>query len=144
MLDIDGTIIIAMISFIVFGFIMNAVLYKPVMKIIEERKEYLSSNSAAANEAITEARKYSDKRNAELERTKKEAKKTVSEGSQKFKIKQTEEIKSFFEEQKARVDSAKEQMNSELKLAENELDKSAKELADIIIGKVLGKDRANV
>ena len=144
MLEIDGTIIIAMISFIVFGFIMNAVLYKPVMQIIEERKAYLSSNSDAEKNAFKEAQEYNDKRETELEKSKKEAREMVSEGSQKFKIKHNEEVKNFSEQQKSRVNAEKEQMNCELAQAETELDKSAAELAQIIAGKVLGKDRANV
>jgi len=144
MLELDGTLIIAMISFIVFGFIMNAVLYKPIMRIIEERKAYLSSNSDAEKNAVKEAQEYSDKREAELEKSRKEARDMVSDGSQKFKTKQNEEIKSFSEQQKLRINAEKEQMHNEVKQAETELDMTTEELARIITGKVLGKDRANV
>lgn len=144
MLELDGTLIIAMISFIVFGFIMNAVLYKPIMQIIEERKAYLSSNSDAEKNAEKEACEYSEKREAELEQSRKEARKTVSDGSQKFKTKQSEEIRNFSEQQRSRVNAEKEQMNIEVKQAETELDRTAAELAQIIEDKVLGKDRANV
>ena len=144
MLEIDGTIIIAMISFIVFGFIMNAVLYKPIMQIIEERKNYISSNSAAEKEAEEGAVEYTEKREEELEKSKKDSRKLLAEGTQRLKNKQADEIKDFSVLQKNRADAEKEQIINEAKQAETELSHSVGELADMITNKVIGKDRANV
>ena len=144
MLELDGTIIIAMISFIVFGFIMNAVLYEPVLKIIEERKAYLASNSDAEKRAIKETQEFTEKRESELEKSKKDARLIVSEGTQKFKTKHAEVIKEFVEQQRNRADVEKQQLNVEAEQAKYVIDDSANELAGIIEGKVLGKDRANV
>jgi len=144
MLEIDGTIIIAMISFIVFGFIMNAVLYKPIMQIIEERKNYISSNSAAEKEAEEGAVEYTEKREEELEKSKKDSRKLLAEGTQRLKNKQADEIKDFSVLQKNRADAEKEQIINEAKQAETELSHSVSELADMITNKVIGKDRANV
>jgi len=144
MLEIDGTIIIAMISFIVFGFIMNAVLYKPVIQIIEERKNYISSNFAAEKEAEEGAVEYTEKREEELEKSKKDSRKLLAEGTQRLKNKQADEIKDFSVLQKNRADAEKEQIINEAKQAETELSHSVSELADMITNKVIGKDRANV
>ena len=144
MLEIDGTIIIAMISFIVFGFIMNAVLYKPIMQIIEERKNYISSNSAAEKEAEEGAVEYTEKREEELEKSKKDSRKLLAEGTQRLKNKQADEIKDFSVLQKNRADAEKEQIINEAKQAETELSHSVSELADMITNKVIGKDRANI
>ena len=144
MLEIDGTIIIAMISFIVFGFIMNAVLYKPIMQIIEERKNYISSNSVAEKEAEEGAVEYTEKREEELEKSKKDSRKLLAEGTQRLKNKQADEIKDFSVLQKNRADAEKEQIINEAKQAETELSHSVSELADMITNKVIGKDRANV
>ena len=144
MLELDGTIIIAMISFIVFGFIMNAVLYQPIMKIIEERKEYLHSNSVIEAAAAQEAKEYTDKREEELEKSKKDSRKLLAEGTQRLKNKQADEVKDFSVLQKNRADAEKEQIINEAKQAETELSHSVSELADMITNKVIGKDRANV
>lgn len=144
MLELDGTIIIAMISFVVFAFIMNAVLYQPILKIVEERKAYIASNSDAEKNAIKETQEYTEKREAELEKSKKDARLIVSEGSLKFKKKHAEVIKEFAEQQRNRADVEKQKLNNEAQQAKLVLDNSANELAEIIEGKVLGKDRANV
>lgn len=51
-MEINGTIIISAISFIVFIFIMNSLLYQPILKIVQERNEYVNGNKdeAAANQ----------------------------------------------------------------------------------------------
>lgn len=144
MLELDGTIIIAMISFVVFGFIMNAVLYQPILKIVEERRAYIASNSDAEKNATKEAEEYTEKREAELDKSKKNARQIVSEGTVKFKAKNSEKIKEFSEQQRNRADAEKQQIILEAEQAKEMLDNSANELADIIAGKVLGKDKANV
>lgn len=144
MLELNGTLIIAMISFIIFALIMNEVLYKPVLNIIEERKAYLASNTAAEQQAEKEAHDYTEKRNYELEESKKEARLIVSEGTVKFKAKQSELIKEFSENQRNMIEAEKQQLQTEAGQAKTALNTSADELADIITDKVLRKDRANV
>ncbi len=44
LLEFDGTFIFALISFIIFVFLMNLILYKPVTKIISERQKFYDKN----------------------------------------------------------------------------------------------------
>ena len=44
-MEFNATFLVSAISFILFVFIMNAILYKPVIKIMEEREAFLKSNS---------------------------------------------------------------------------------------------------
>lgn len=144
MLELDGTLIIAMISFVVFAFIMNAVLYQPVLRIVEERKAYIAANTAAEQKADREALDYREKRESELEESKKSARLTVSEGTVIFKNKQSESIKEFTENQRNMLDTEKQKLHNEADGAKLILENSANELAEMITDKVLGKDRANV
>ena len=43
-MEFDATFIFAAMSFIVFVFIMNAVLYKPIFNIIKQREELVEQN----------------------------------------------------------------------------------------------------
>ena len=47
-MEINGTIIVSAISFIVFIFIMNSLLYAPILKIVQQRNEYINANKDAA------------------------------------------------------------------------------------------------
>ena len=44
MIEFNATFIVAMISFVVFIFIMNIIFYRPILLIIKKREEYLESN----------------------------------------------------------------------------------------------------
>ena len=45
MFEFNATFLVAMISFVVFIIIMNAILYKPILSIIEERQAYIDKNN---------------------------------------------------------------------------------------------------
>ena len=44
MIEFNATFIIAMLSFVIFILIMNAVFYQPVLNIIRKREDYIQSN----------------------------------------------------------------------------------------------------
>ena len=56
MFEFNATFIIAMFSFVVFIMIMNAILYKPVLKVINERQTYIDDNLNAAQNSKTKAK----------------------------------------------------------------------------------------
>lgn len=47
-MEINGTIIVSAISFIIFIFIMNSLLYEPILKIVQQRNEYVDNNKDQA------------------------------------------------------------------------------------------------
>ena len=49
-MEINATILVSAISFIVFIFIMNKILYKPVLEIMEKRQNYNDANKKEADE----------------------------------------------------------------------------------------------
>ena len=62
-MEFNGTFIVAFISFIIFTFIMNIILYKPINDIVSKRKNYIDTNYDKAKDnsektkAILEDRK---------------------------------------------------------------------------------------
>lgn len=51
-MEFNATFIVAFISFIVFTFVMNFILYKPICDIVEKRKKTVDSNYEEANNNI--------------------------------------------------------------------------------------------
>lgn len=49
-MEINATILVSTISFIIFIFIMNSILYKPVLQIMEKRQKYIDDNKNEADE----------------------------------------------------------------------------------------------
>lgn len=137
-MDFNGTFFAAIISFIVFVFIMNKLLYEPVHKIVKERNSYIEGNIQAANENNAKADELSKVRDEKLVCAKEDARGKYNE------------ILAGYKEQRAGiVKEAQNKSHDELEVAYSDLrnvSDEAKEslkgrmadLAGDIVEKVLG------
>ena len=71
--DINATLPLVAIQFILLVIILNIILYSPLLTIIEERKEYILTNLGKASELLEEANKLTTQYEQELSRVRKEA-----------------------------------------------------------------------
>jgi F-type H+-transporting ATPase subunit b len=71
--DINATLPLVAIQFILLVIILNIILYNPLLKIIEERKEYILTNLGKASEILAEANKLTKQYEQELASVRKEA-----------------------------------------------------------------------
>ncbi len=49
-MEFNATLLVSAVSFIIFVIIMNQILYKPVLAIMQKRQEYINNNKLAADE----------------------------------------------------------------------------------------------
>jgi F-type H+-transporting ATPase subunit b len=71
--DINATLPLVLIQFILLVVILNIILYTPLLTIIEERKEYILINLGKASEILAEANKLTKQYEQELANVRKEA-----------------------------------------------------------------------
>jgi F-type H+-transporting ATPase subunit b len=71
--DFDATLPAVGIQFVLLTFILNIILYSPLLNIIEERKEYILTNLSKASEILTEANKLTEQYEQELTNVRTEA-----------------------------------------------------------------------
>ena len=71
--DINATLPLVAIQFILLTVILNVVLYSPLLTVIEERKEYILTNLGKASEILSEANKLTTQYEEELNSVRKEA-----------------------------------------------------------------------
>ena len=71
--DIDATLPLVAIQFLLLMVILNVILYNPLLTIIEERKEYILTNLTKASEILAEANKLTAQYEQELDSVRKEA-----------------------------------------------------------------------
>jgi F-type H+-transporting ATPase subunit b len=71
--DIDATLPLVAIQFILLTVILNLILYSPLLSIMEERKEYILTNLGKASELLAEANKLTAQYEEELNSVRKEA-----------------------------------------------------------------------
>ena len=71
--DIDATLPLVAIQFILLMIILNVILYNPLLTIIEERKEYILNNLAKASKILSQANELTAQYEQELNSVRKEA-----------------------------------------------------------------------
>jgi F-type H+-transporting ATPase subunit b len=71
--DINATLPLVAIQFILLVVLLNIILYKPLLTVIEERKEYILTNLGKASEILSEANKLTTQYEQELSNVRKEA-----------------------------------------------------------------------
>ena len=71
--DIDATLPLVAVQFLLLMVILNIILYNPLLTIIEERKEYILTNLSKASEILEEANKLTKQYEDELDSVRKEA-----------------------------------------------------------------------
>ena len=81
--DIDATLPLVAIQFLLLMVILNIVLYNPLLTVIDERKEYILTNLSKASELLAEANKLTEQYEQELNNVRKEAQSEIT-NSQKI------------------------------------------------------------
>lgn len=115
-MEINATILVSTISFIVFIFIMNVILYKPVMEIMEKRQKYIDDNKNEANQHRKNAEdliKDKDNKIAEAQRKSRDIVAAKADALKEEKTKVLNDTKdsvnSYFNEQKQSLADQKEE-----------------------------------
>ena len=71
--DFNATLPLVAIQFLLLTFILNIILYNPLLTVIEKRKEYILTNLGKASEILSEADKLTTQYEQELTNVRKEA-----------------------------------------------------------------------
>ena len=71
--DIDATLPLVAIQFILLMVILNVILYSPLLTVITERNEYILNNLAKASEILAQANDLTAEYEQELNKVRKEA-----------------------------------------------------------------------
>jgi len=71
--DINATLPLVAIQFLLLMVVLNILLYNPLLTVIEERKEYILTNLSEASKILAEANKLTTQYEQELEDVRKQA-----------------------------------------------------------------------
>ena len=71
--DLNATLPLVAIQFVLLTVILNTILYSPLLNVIEERKEYILNNLSKASGILEEATNLTEKYEQELTSVRKEA-----------------------------------------------------------------------
>ena len=139
MLNIDGTLFVQIVNFLVLLFLMNIILYKPIRGIIARRDEEMNSR----RNSVAEYRDKAEKDQKGIEQGLIAARKEGFLEKESFKSQGLEEEKGILREAgssvEQKLDAAKKDLESKLvdvrKTLEGDIQMFSSELAEKILGR---------
>ena len=146
-MEFDATFLIAAISFIVFVFIMNAVFYAPVLKIMRERNSVVEDNFNGAKALNEETHKQEQYHLSELEASRNTARTELDSEMKRLKTEKSKIIADYKNELFSNTAKEKENLKQsalEAKeiLKDNVVD-IAKSISNIILGDNINSETIN-
>ncbi|MBD5402777.1 hypothetical protein HDR58_08265 [bacterium] len=140
MVEFNATFLIAILSFVVFIMIMNAIFYNPILNIIRKREEYIASNYDHAKNCIDKAQEFDSKRENALKETQAECRANIRNTIEEANVIANEKTHNAREESKVELQTKKESLAQDEKTLEDTLKNSiVKDLSQVIVSKLLGK-----
>lgn len=139
-MEFNATFFISALSFIVFTFVMNAIFYKPLTRIIEERETYIKGAVDDAQNSEELASKLLKDKDDRLLKTDEETRKILTSSAQDANIKGDALSNEAKRQAQMKICAAKESLHTETEQVQNELKLKVKELAEEIASKVLNEE----
>lgn len=137
-MEFNGTFLATIITFIVFVFIMNKILYAPILGIMEERQNLINKNYKDAKENDAKSEQITEEHNSKLSDAKSEARSKYTEKINEYKNERTEELKSAQDKAKEDLENSKRDLDGISDRVKDSLKGSITELAGDIAEKILG------
>ena len=137
-MEFNATFLASIISFLVFVFLMNKILYAPMEKIVNERNSYINDNYDIAQTNHAKAEELLEEREEKLDNARDEAKEKYISTVNDFKTESSNIIKSAQENSNKELAVAYENLQNASNATKSELKGRLNELAEDIAEKVLG------
>ncbi len=139
MIDIDYTLWIQLVNFIVLIFILNVLLYKPILGIMEKRKQQFDG----ARDEVRTLHESVEKKMAEYEDAVRKAKQAAMEQKAEYVKEGAEEARKIVDAVRGVIpkmmEEFQEKMNREIEEARGVLKNQSQRLSLEIAEKVLGR-----
>jgi len=117
--------------------VLNAIFYKPVAKVLDERDEYIRGNLTQASEMLSKAEAITKKYEQDLARERKESQIIISSAQKEAQDIVAMEIKQAQKDTEQLVTEATNQLNSQKEKALKALEEQVTTLSDQIKTKLL-------
>jgi len=141
--DFNATLPLMAIQFVALAALLNALFYKPVGKMIDDRDEYIRSNSLGAEERLAEAQKLTKQFEADLADTRRQAQAVIAQAKADAQKIASDRIAEAQQVAQAEREKASQEIEQQKQTAFSTLEKEVDALSHQILTKLLGAELAN-
>ncbi len=140
LITINETLLVQLISFLIFLFIINRVMFRPINATIQERYDYIDKKQAA----LVDAEKSLEDLQKRIREGEQAVKKESFEASRSMEESGMQEAGSILADARSEIAVMKKENEQKIKKlldeAREHLDKESRLLAQSIMGKVLNRE----
>ncbi len=132
----NWTILLQMVNFIIFMFVMDKILFKPLLKVMSERDTEIQSFLAEAKALKEKAEEFLKEYERIISEAKTRAKEIISQAVAEAKAEREKELAKAQEEAKKRVEKAKQEIWATVEQEKKKIEAKVEELAQEIVEKL--------
>lgn len=139
MVEINLTIVIQVVQFLILVFILNRILFRPISQSIEERDGKIAAWEEKTRTLQETVRTKIESYEKELAEVRARTQEEQEQISHELKEKEEEKVRAISEEAAQTVASTQKELQEETKRLRQELGQQAEEMARMMSEKVLGR-----
>jgi F-type H+-transporting ATPase subunit b len=136
--DIDATLPLMAIQFLVLVALLNALFYKPIGKAIDDRNNYIRVNQADAQERLSKAENLAKQYEQELADTRRQSQAIIAEAEADAQKIAAQKLAEAQQEAQAQREQAQRELDQQKQEAMQALEQQVDALSRQILDKLLG------
>jgi F-type H+-transporting ATPase subunit b len=136
--DLNATLPLMAIQFLILMAVLNAILYKPLGNAIDERDAYVRNAKSGAAERLAKAEKMAEEYEKSLADTRREARGVIETAQAEAQQIAAEKQASAQQEAASKREAVQKELDEQKAAALGQLEKQVDSLSDQILGKLLG------
>ena len=139
MINLDITLVIQMINFLVLLFVLNLILFRPIRNIIKERNQIVENFNTDITSLTDEAQASMDQFEQKLLEARKEGMVRVQSMKDEGEEAEAKLIATTNEEVQAKIEEARKKVASDIREARTQLQDQVQAFSLAVTEKVLGR-----
>lgn len=136
--DIDATLPLMAVQFIVLVILLNALFYKPLGKVIDDRNTYIRNGLAEAKERLSKAENLAKQYEQQLSDTRRQSQKIIADAEAKAEQVAAQQLAEAQREAQAQREEAQSELDRQKQEALQALEHQVDDLSRQILEKILG------
>ncbi len=136
--DINATLPLMAVQFLVLTAVLNQILFKPLGKILDERDEFIRSGLSGSQEKLAETEALADQYEQELASTRRQAQEVIVSAQNEAQAIADSKVAEAQQEAQVKREQAQAELNQQKQSAMQSLEQQVDALSRQIMGKLLG------
>ena len=137
MFDFDATLPLMAVQFLLLAALLNAIFYKPLTKVLDERDNYVRTNKLEAQERLTKTEQLTNQYKQQLAEARKQSQSVITSAQTEAQKIAAEKVAEAQKEAQSQREQAQREIDQQKQEAMSSLEQQVDALSQQIIEKLL-------